>query len=324
VKVKTTNALMKYLREEHNISIDGSIDKKNLKNIGYYHGYKGYRYIKNPKNRIILTSFDEIVSIVDFDARLKSWLYSQIMQIETISKNYVLQILVEEYKTDNFNDVYEYGMTDYRNYKNDNEYKEKMKHRIKVQNNIYASLSKCYNNGNKIVSHFYSKDRYVPLWGIFEIITLGVFADLIKSLELNVRLKVAKQMNINKAYDTNALFPEKIMYLIKSLRNSIAHNDVVFDVRFKDNKVANSLCKFLENEVGCKNIDFSTITDYIILISFLLKSYGISKTEINRFVNDFERITEEFRKNISINIYYQVIYTDNKLKLNFLRDYIKK
>ena len=42
----------------YNISIDGSKDKKNLRNIGYYHGYKGYRYIKNPKNRITLISFD--------------------------------------------------------------------------------------------------------------------------------------------------------------------------------------------------------------------------------------------------------------------------
>lgn len=324
MKVKTTNALMKYLREQHNISIVGSKDKKNLRNIGYYHGYKGYRYIKNPNNRIILNNFDEIVSIVDFDTKLKSLFYSQIMQIETISKNCVLQILIEEYKTDNFNDVYEYGMTDYRNFKNDSEYKDKMKHRIKVQNNIYSSLSKCYNNGNKIVSHFYSKDRYVPLWGIFEIITLGVFADLIRSLELNVRLKIAKQMCINKAYDTNALFPEKIMYLIKALRNSIAHNDVIFDVRFKDNQVASSLCRFLENEIGCQNIDFNTITDYIVLISFLLKSYGSPKIEINKFINDFEKLAEEFRNKISINIYNQVIYTNNKSKLSALRKFIKK
>lgn len=324
MKVKTTNALMKYLREQHNISIDGSKDKKNLRNIGYYHGYKGYRYIKNPKNRIPLNNFDEIVSIVDFDTKLKSLFYSQIMQIETISKNCVLQILVEEYETDNFNDVYEYGMTDYRNFKSNSEYKDKMKHRIKVQNNIYSSLSKCYNNGNKIVSHFYSKDRYVPLWGIFEIITLGVFADLIRSLELNVRLKIAKQMCINKAYDTNALFPEKIMYLIKALRNSIAHNDVIFDIRFKDNQVASSLCRFLENEIGCQSIDFNTITDYIVLISFLLKSYGLQKSEINKFINDFEKLTEEFRNKISINIYNQVIYTNNKSKLVALRNFIKK
>ncbi len=86
MKVRTTNALMKYLREKHNISIEGTKDKKNLRNIVYYHGYKGYRYINNPQNRINLSSFDEIVSIVDFDSKLKSLLYPQIMQIETISK----------------------------------------------------------------------------------------------------------------------------------------------------------------------------------------------------------------------------------------------
>lgn len=48
MKVKTTNALMKYLRDSHNISIGNSKDKRNLINIGYYHGYKGYRYINNP------------------------------------------------------------------------------------------------------------------------------------------------------------------------------------------------------------------------------------------------------------------------------------
>ena len=191
MKVRTTNALMKYLREKHNISIEGTKDKKNLRNIGYYHGYMGYRYINNPQNRINLSSFDEIVSIVDFDSKLKSLLYTQIMQIETISKNIVLQILVEEYKTDEFNVIYENGMTDYRNSNSNEEYKKKMKQRLSVQNNIYSSLSRSYNNENKIVSHFYSKDRHVPIWGIFEIITLGTFADLIKSLEFKVRNKIS-------------------------------------------------------------------------------------------------------------------------------------
>lgn len=177
------------LRDTHNISIGDSKDKRNLINIGYYHGYKGYRYINNPQNRIKISNFNEIVSIVDFDSKLKSLLYPQIMQIETISKNIVLQLLVEEYKTDEFNEIYENGMTDYRS-ATGNEYKKRMKHRMSVQNNIYSSLSRSYNNNNKIVSHFYSKDKHVPIWAIFEIITLGTFADLIKSLEIPVRRKI--------------------------------------------------------------------------------------------------------------------------------------
>lgn len=323
MKMKTTNALMKYLRDTHNISIGGSKDKRNLINIGYYHGYKGYRYINNPQNIIKISNFNEIVSIVDFDSKLKSLLYPQIMQIETISKNIVLQLLVEEYKTDEFNEIYENGMTDYRS-ATGNEYKKRMKHRMSVQNNIYSSLSRSYNNNNKIVSHFYSKDKHVPIWAIFEIITLGTFADLIKSLEFSVRRKIDKEMKINVAFDTNAKFPEKIMYLIKSLRNSIAHNDVVFDVRFKDGSVDTILCKYLENEINSSNIDFSTLTDYILLIAVLLKKYGITKTEINKFINDYEKLIEEFRNKIPINIYNQVVHTNTKTKLCDLRNFIKK
>ena len=48
IRVKTTYALMKYLRTTHNISMFGSKDKRDLINIGYYYGYKRYRYISNP------------------------------------------------------------------------------------------------------------------------------------------------------------------------------------------------------------------------------------------------------------------------------------
>ena len=324
MRVKTTNALMKYLRDTHHISIGGAKDKRNLINIGYYHGYKGYRYIKNPQNMITINSFKEIVSIVNFDSKLKSLLYPQLMQIETISKNIVLQILVEQYNTDEFNEIYEKGITDYKSSNNSKDYKEKMKQRLNVQSSIYSALSSSYSHNNKIVNHFYSKDKHVPIWGIFEIITLGTFADLIKSLERNARLKIDKEMKLNIAFDADARFPEKIMYLLKALRNSVAHNDVVFDVRFKDGKIDSTLCKYMENEIGCTNVDFSTITDYILIITLLLKKYGISKTELNRFVNEFENIIEDFRTNIPFNIYSQVIHTDTKAKLTELRKYIKK
>lgn len=97
LKVKTTNALMKYLRNKHGLIIGGTKDKRNLINIGYYHGYKGYRYINNPLNRISINSFSEIVSIVNFDSKLKSLLYPHLMQIETIvNVKYFCRFLVKK------------------------------------------------------------------------------------------------------------------------------------------------------------------------------------------------------------------------------------
>ena len=76
--------------------------------------------------------------------------------------------------------------------------------------------------------------------------------------------------------------------------------------------------KFNERNIGCQNIDFNTITDYIILISFLLKSYGLPKTEINRFINDFEKITEEFRNKMILdgNVYLKFFIIVDYIKVN--------
>ena len=71
-KPKTTDALMRHLRDQKGITISGSVQKRKLMNIGYYHGYKGYRYINKAKNIIPYTNFDELIAIYEFDAQLKT------------------------------------------------------------------------------------------------------------------------------------------------------------------------------------------------------------------------------------------------------------
>ena len=41
---KSINALMRHLRTDCGITINGSTQKRQLINTGYYHGYKGYRF----------------------------------------------------------------------------------------------------------------------------------------------------------------------------------------------------------------------------------------------------------------------------------------
>jgi len=78
--IKSINGLIKYLREKHHIQIKGSNHKKQLKNVGYYHRYKGYRYIKKPNNRIKFNNFDEILSIIDFDKKI-IWIFIKNLHI---------------------------------------------------------------------------------------------------------------------------------------------------------------------------------------------------------------------------------------------------
>ena len=80
---------MRHLRNDCNIQISGSYQKQQLISYGYYHGYKGYRFIKNRHNQIPYTDFSEVVAVIEYDNNLKSALYSDLMFIETAIKNIV-------------------------------------------------------------------------------------------------------------------------------------------------------------------------------------------------------------------------------------------
>ena len=58
----TINQLMKYLRSKHNIAVKSN-QAQDLRNMGYYHGFKGYRFIRVPSQRISFTSLDEIIYV---------------------------------------------------------------------------------------------------------------------------------------------------------------------------------------------------------------------------------------------------------------------
>lgn len=101
---KTLNSLMKHLRDS-GIDINGSAQKRRLKNIGYYHGYKGYRFAGNAANRLPLTDFSQVAALYDFDTQLKALFYPRVMSIETALKNYTLEAVIKDARSGVFEDI---------------------------------------------------------------------------------------------------------------------------------------------------------------------------------------------------------------------------
>lgn len=214
---KSINGLMKYLREEHNMQIGGSNDKKRLKNIGYYHGYKGYRYIKNPNNKINFRNFNELISIIEFDSKLKALLYPQVMFIETALKSYALEIIIQEGKTKSFSEVYSKLMVDYKSYKDD-KYKSSYKKRLDTFSRIQNTIANKYASDNNIVSHYLKKDENIPIWAIFEIITLGEFGNIISTLNLKTRKNISKDLGLNISFDSGRSLSSKYNICFKRFK----------------------------------------------------------------------------------------------------------
>lgn len=322
-EVKSINSLMKYLRDTHNIDIAGSTHKTNLRNLGYYHGFKGYRFVRQPQNRLNFSHFNQVIAINKFDMDLKALLYPKIMFLETAIKNYVLEIVIQESNTNNFNKIFETLLTGYRNHSvGSRQYKSAMEKRLRLRQQIYNTLSRDYSN-KQVVNHFYDNNLQVPIWAIFEIITLGDFGNFVSCMNINIKKKVSIDLKLNQPCDTNGILTEKIIYLLKDLRNSVAHNNVIFDCRFKTNSVNNALKKGLEIDTSIPNVTFDTIVDYIILIVYLLKNINTTKTELNKFVSDFENILNNFKPSVPANVYSRIIYTNTRPKLNLLKNYIK-
>lgn len=321
--IKSINGLMKYLREKHNMKIEGSNDKKKLKNVGYYHGYKGYRYIKNPNNKIKFSNFDELMAIIEFDNKVKALLYPQVMFIETALKSYALEIIIQEGKTENFSEIYSNLMIDYKAY-NDSKYKNAYKKRLDTFNRIQNAIASKYAADNNIVSHYLKNDESIPIWAIFEIITLGEFGNLISTLNLKIRKDISKDLGFNIAFDSSGILVQSIIFLLKDLRNAIAHNNVVFDTRFRERNISKTLIKAIENDAKIQNLNFKSITDYFILVSYILKKLDKNNKEITKLLNDYLKCIVILEESISRDIYDQIVLTNDTQKMKDFIKFLKK
>ena len=300
-KPKSINALMAYMRDEKGLNISGSSDKKKLRYMGYFHGYKGYRYHNNPANTYAFNSFDEVQAIYDFDMAIKTMFYPEIMFLETAFKNYVLEVILEEAKSKRFADIYAKLLTDYKAYPiGSNDYKKAINKRMNLRNKVYSLISRDYGK-RFIVNHYYDKDQPLPIWAIFELISLGEFGTFVDCLDQNTRKKVSKSVGIKVAYDRDGKLLPLIVYALKDLRNAVAHNNTIFDARFKTGKVSLRISKCISAETGINNITFESIVDYVILISFMMKLLECPKKKIMAFIRLFEKDCEELRGKVSTN-----------------------
>src|SRR5699024_2075560 len=172
---KTTEALIDLIRDKHGIEIRDREHALDLLTMGYFHGFKGYRFMKQSDHRIPYESFDEVIAVYKFDTEIKQLFYPYIMQIETALKNITLNTIIRIGSAD-FTDVYENLLNDYEKHKpGTSNYKKKMKNRLEVRNNVYRTISQQYQSNQAIVQHFVHQNKPVPLWAIFEVMNLGDF-----------------------------------------------------------------------------------------------------------------------------------------------------
>lgn len=323
---KTTDGLMRHLRNT-GIAIAGSTQKRNLLNTGYFHGYKGYRFFEHSNNRLPFSSYDEVYATIQYDSKLKALFYSKIMFIETALKNLVLESVLIEAHSESIQAMMDKVICGYKNAPHGSSADQKKKfqqNKLNLLNSIQANIARAYKAGNPQITHFYNNAGYteVPIWALFEILTMGDFGFLLSCMTYDARDSVANKLGIGVARDTNRELVHKYIYTLKDLRNAVAHNHVVFDTRFRNIDPTKAMCQCLVQEIGLPFVNFKSIGDYVILMCFILKLLHVPKTEIKAFIRDFERTTDEYRKAVSSGVASMVIRKDLPSRLALLRNFV--
>lgn len=313
---------MKVLQEKHGIHIQE--DKQQaLLNMGYFHGFKGYRFIKKSENRIPYRNFDEVIAIYQFDKKVKTIFYPYIMQIETALKNITLDTIIGLASSD-FAYVFENLLNDYNKHTpGDKDFKKKMKNRLELRNIIYNTISYNYRMNQSIIQHFIHKNKPVPLWAIFEVISLGDFGFFIHCLNKEARVNIAKSLSIySESHDQKVRVLEDMIFLIKDFRNAVAHDGVVFDCRFQLTPPPNRCIQFLQSETAIDNITFEVIIDYVILHIYLMNNIGSPQKDIQRLIRTFTVASERLRKKLPASIYSSIMGKDVSNKMMSLKSLV--
>ena len=129
-------------------------------------------------------------------------------------------------------------------------------------------------------------------------------------------------IGINLASDTYCELIYKYVYALKDLRNAIAHNDVVYDTRFRKMDPSRPMKQCLKLEMRLPYINFKTIGDYIILLCYYLKLLKVSKSEIKAFIREFETITKEYENSVNPSVSAITVHPDLCSRMTILKNCI--
>src|SRR5699024_3266967 len=154
-KGKSTNSLMRHIRKKHEIDIEGSRQKQELLNMGYYHGYKAYRFIDSKENIQPYEKFSEIKAVYDFDHELKALLYLTLMKIETSLKNRTIDLLVQNSYSD-IEFIYNHYLNSYRDYYRNRDQRKYRQKKLEFKAKMTSTIVYNYKNST-VIQHFINK-----------------------------------------------------------------------------------------------------------------------------------------------------------------------
>lgn len=289
----TLKKLINHIRKVDKISIKDS-DEKYLSLMGYFHGYQACRFVRtdSPHNSLNIKRFSQIRNIYNVNDQLKLLFYPIIMQLETALKSRIIDILASNHHC-YLHDIFANCLNGYKdiiphNSKLRRKRRDRIKNKYRIEGKLYNAMSR--NIGNDTINYYVKRNQEVPIWAIFEFITLGTFGYFVDLLNLDIRKKLEESIGIIDNQDLKMMdnyshddiykkytFICTHLFLLNDLRDAVAHNKIIFDCRFRSANSSEAVKYQLRRKFHMKQpVTFNSIVDYFTLTSFYQYKLGIN------------------------------------------------
>ena len=240
----------------------------------YYVIINGYRapFLDNSSDRgnskyINGSSFEEIYSLYIFDRNIRISFLKYMLIVE---QNFKSAISYEFSKI--------YGHENYLQFENfDCENEKNIRDIFYMMGTMHNSLSKAIGK-NEYITYNIEKYNNVPFWILANVVTLGGIINFYKLMKVDEKKFIAKKYFKIK-YDEL----EDFMYIISFYRNISAHDERMYDVKYKGSLPNNEVSDYFNKMYG-KNIDTKKVFSLFISLYTLL-----SKNDAIDMITDLEK-----------------------------------
>lgn len=297
---KTLRSQLKILRNRGlNVSTDGK-HMRVLERIGYYTLINGYKTlfltrdsngkIIHPEKFIKDASFNEILSLYNFDKELRSILYSALLEYETNLGSELAYRFSEEFPDEN----------SYLAIDNFNGYDiSSVVGTISSLSNTIKNKTSVNKNQENAIKHYVNNHGHVPLWVLVNFLTFGELNYFYRNCQDKVQMNIAKDFSnhlrreYNKKYDIS-IKPETINainHLVNHFRNAVAHNEITYSKHLYKSPGIQSIKNILSLPVSLNSQ--AGIFELVISLKVVLprKEYSIMA---KRIIKLLEKYREQF------------------------------
>ena len=221
-KFSTFSEQVEWLQDEKKLIIsDKQYAEDVLKHIGYFSLMGGYKHlfrIPLTKKYKDGTSFDEIVSLYEFDAELRELFFKYLLQIERHLRSLMSYYFSEQYGESQSAYLYANNFNNSRRNRN-------------TVSRLIATLQRAASTTDYVYINYY-RNTYgnIPLWVLINVLTFGNLSKMYKVFPQSLRSKVCKNFGI-----INQRQMEQFLSVLTKFRNVCAHGERLFTYRTIDN-----------------------------------------------------------------------------------------